>query len=104
MPYVITLLGGKARLWGTAFGESGNRATTTYAFCRGDEESFLLVIYGAFCNSPVPSPLAGTAVTFHYSIDFCTFAVTAGESKEALPDFFLPPLLSQYIQDELRAT
>ena len=99
--YIITLLTGKAREWGTALWDSDDPICTDYdEFTKEMKEVFDRSVSGRDAARQLLQLKQGNRSVFDYAIDFRTLAASCGWGETALYDAFLSGL-SDSVKDEL---
>ena len=99
--YIITLLTGKAREWGTALWDSDDPVCANYKdFTDEMKEVFDRSVSGRDAAKQLLQLKQGSGSVFDYAIDFRTLAASCGWGDIALSDAFLSGL-SDAVKDEL---
>ena len=99
--YIITLLTGKAREWGTALWDSDDPICASYNdFTKEMKEVFDRAVSGRDAARQLLQLKQGSRSVFDYAIDFRTLAASCGWGDTALYDAFLSGL-SDAVKDEL---
>ena len=99
--YIITLLAGRAREWGTAIWEAKSAACDTVdTFFDEMRKVFDRSVTGREAARELLHMRQGNKTVSDFAIDFRTLAATCGWNKDALYDAFLNGL-SESLKDEL---